>query len=67
MYRALVTPETTQAALRIAAKTEPTEIAAALRGIEVLKDSGSRAAVEKLTTHSDTEVAKAAKQALAHL
>ena len=67
LYRALVTPETTQAALRIAAKTEPTEIAAALRGIEVLKDSGSRAAVEKLTTHSDTEVAKAAKQALAHL
>lgn len=105
LYRALVTPETTQAALRIAAKTEPgkfkawnsvrteviaylthakepaarsefrrsldsiepTEIAAALRGIEALKDSASRAKVEKLTTHSDTEVARAAKQALAHL
>ncbi len=105
LYRAIVLPETTAAALRIAAKTEPgkfagwagvrsdvvaylarskdpaaiveirrslgstepLEVTAALRGIEAFKDTASRAAVEKLTTHSNREVADAAKKALTAL
>jgi len=47
--------------------TEANEVASALRGVLALKDSASRPAVEKLTTHSDPWVAKAAKEALAAL
>lgn len=104
-HRAIVTPETTQAALRIAAKVEPSkpythhnvrdgvieylarakepaaaaefrrslegscteEITNALQGLEALKDTASRAAVEKLTKHPNAEVAKAAEKTLGAL
>ena len=45
----------------------PQEMVSALRGIEAMHDTESRAAVEALTHHADHDVAEAAKRALATL
>lgn len=52
---------------RSLASGDPIEIAAALHGVLALKDTASRAAVEKLTSHTSRYVRDTAKETLAAL